>query len=108
MANPKLPPASAYEDGPSATEKRYRDLKRIQEGLAPIHARTVTEAGAVAPAAGEPAANVEVTLKDLAEMRVDNPEAYRELQRAYANSIFAGHDSRRGGGHSPFNKGVGA
>jgi hypothetical protein len=43
----------------------------------------------------------------LHELRIKDPESFNELRRAFANNVFAGHDSRGGGGKSPFNRGVG-
>ena len=96
----KLPPASAYTAGPSAADLRFADLKRIQEGLPPIHARGVTEAEPPPPA---PVPDI----PPLHELRIADPDAYNEIRRAFADNIFTGHDSRRGGGRSPFNRSVG-
>jgi hypothetical protein len=55
----------------------------------------------------EPAPVPDVELPPLHELRIKDPASFDELRRAFANSVFAGHDSRSGGGKSPFNRGVG-
>ncbi len=99
MAKHKLPPASAYS-GSTAEADRFQDYQRINEGLPPLLGAAITEAQPAPPA---PVPD----LPPLHELRTSDPDAFNELRRAYANSVFAGHDSRRDGGHSPFNRGVG-
>ncbi|HEX4100512.1 MAG TPA: hypothetical protein VHY21_08215 [Pseudonocardiaceae bacterium] len=98
MTQYKLPPASAYADGPSASQQRFEDYKLIREGKPPIHG--ITEADA--------SPELDVVIPPLHELRVSDPEAFNELRRAFADNVFAGHDGRSGGGRSPFNRGVGA
>ncbi|MGB7794860.1 MAG: hypothetical protein WBL53_01130 [Pseudonocardiaceae bacterium] len=95
MTQYKLPPASAYS-GPSASQQRFQDYQPIREGKPPIHAH-ITEADA--------SPDLDVDIPPLHELRVSDPAAYNEIRRAFCNEIFAGIDSRAGGGRSPFNRG---
>jgi hypothetical protein len=72
------------------------DPGQIREALAEMGIRVA-----------EPVPDIDVTPGDLARLQVDDPAAYAELRRGFANSIFSGHDARRGQGGSPFNRGVG-
>lgn len=94
MTTYKLPPASAYS-GENASQQRFQDYKLICEGKPPVFG--ITEADA--------SPELDVDIPPLHELRVSDPEAYNEIRRAFCNEIFAGIDSRAGGGRSPFNRG---
>jgi len=88
----KLPPRSAYPAGPDGDEQRWADYKRIRESSRP---RTpITEEAPAAPAVPE--------IPPLHKLLVEDPEAYRALEVAMAEGIFAHHDARRGA--SPFHR----
>jgi hypothetical protein len=97
MASYKLPPASAYADTTGAD--RWEDYQRIREGKPPLLARGITEADARPVPAPVP------EIPPLHELRISDPEAFDLMRRAFADAVFAGHDSRKGGGQSPFNRG---
>jgi hypothetical protein len=99
MTNYKLPPASAYADKTGAD--RWEDYQRVKEGKRPQLARGITEADSATAPAPMP------ELPPLHELRISDPEAYAEVTRQFSNYVFRGHDARAGGGHSPFNKGMG-
>jgi hypothetical protein len=94
----KLPPRTAYPAGPVGEADRWQDYQRVREGLPPLLG-DITEADA------KPAPDVDIP--PLHELRIKDPESFNELRRAFANEVFRGHDSRSGGGHSPFNHRVG-
>ena len=94
----KLPPRTAYPAGSVGEADRWQDYKRIREGKPPL-IDDITEA--------EPAPAPVPEIPPLHELRTSDPEAFNELRRGFANNIFAGHDSRSGGGRSPFNRGMG-
>lgn len=93
----KLPSRDKYPVGSVGDANRFQDYRRIREGKPPLLG-DITEA--------EPATAPDVEIPPLHELRISDPEAFNELRRAFANNMFAGHDSRAAGGHSPFNKGM--
>ena len=94
----KLPSRDKYPAGAVGDADRWQDYQRIREGKPPLLG-AITEA--------EPAPAPDVNIPPLHELRVKDPESFNELRRAFADSIFAGHDNRSGGGKSPFNRGMG-
>jgi hypothetical protein len=98
MTQHKLPPRTAYPAGAVGEADRWQDYTRIREGQPPLLG-DITEA--------EPTPVPVPEIPPLHELRIKDPESFNELRRAFANSVFAGHDSRGGGGKSPFNRGVG-
>jgi hypothetical protein len=100
MTQHKLPPRTAYPAGAVGEADRWQDYQRVREGKPPLLG-DITEAEPV------PAPVPDVELPPLHELRIKDPASFDELRRAFANSVFAGHDSRSGGGKSPFNRGVG-
>jgi hypothetical protein len=96
MTNYKLPPASAYADRTGAD--RWEDYQRIKEGKPPLLARDITEADSTPEPAPVP------ELPPLHELRISDPDAYAEIARQFGDYVFRGHDSRAGGGKSPFNR----
>jgi hypothetical protein len=96
MASYKLPPRTAYPDGAVGDADRYQDFERIREGKPPL-------LGAITEAEPTPVPVPEIP--PLHELRIQDPEAFDLMRRAFADAVFAGHDSRSGGGQSPFNRG---
>jgi hypothetical protein len=96
MTNYKLPPASAYADRTGAD--RWEDYQRIKEGKPPLLARDITETDSTPEPAPVP------ELPPLHELRISDPDAYAEIARQFGDYVFRGHDSRAGGGKSPFNR----
>jgi hypothetical protein len=98
MASYKLPSRDKYPAGADGEADRWQDYQRIREGKPPLLG-DITEA--------EPTPMPVPEIPPLHELRIKDPASFDELRRAFANSVFAGHDSRSGGGKSPFNRGVG-
>jgi hypothetical protein len=98
MTQYRLPSRSAYPAGSVGEADRWQDYTRIREGKPPLLG-DITEA--------EPVPAPVPKIPPLHELRIKDPESFNELRRAFADSIFAGHDRRSGGGRSPFNKGMG-
>jgi hypothetical protein len=96
MASYKLPSRDKYPPGVVGEADRWQDYTRIREGLPPLLG-DITEA--------EPTPVPVPEIPPLHELRIQDPEAFNVMRQAFADSIFAGHDSRKGGGRSPFNTG---
>jgi hypothetical protein len=97
----KLPSRDQYPAGSVGEADRWQDYQRVREGLPPLLGREVTEADS------EPEPLTDVDIPPLHELRISDPASYNEIRRAFANEVFAGHDSRAGGGKSPFNRNMG-
>lgn len=91
----KLPPRTAYPAGSVGEADRWQDYQRIREGKPPLLGDLTEAESALVP---------DVVLPPLHELRISDPEAYAEVTRQFGNYVFAGHDSRSGGGKSPFNR----
>jgi hypothetical protein len=98
MTQHKLPSRDKYPAGAVGEADRWQDYQRVREGKPPLLG-DITEA--------EPTPAPVPEIPPLHELRISDPESYNVLRQAFADSIFAGHDSRSGGGRSPFNKGMG-
>jgi hypothetical protein len=96
----KLPPRDQYPAGSVGEADRWQDYRRIHEGLPPL-------LGDITEPDVKPAPAPVPELPPLHELRISDPEAYAEVTRQFGNYIFRGHDSRSGGGKSPFNRSVG-
>jgi len=100
----RLPARSAYPSGDEGDEQRWFDYKRIREGRPPRYASVTESSRPRTPITEEAPAvpEVEVTPAELARMGTEDPQTWRELERAFAEAVFAHHDVRRG--QSPFNR----
>lgn len=67
----------------------------------------VTEVAAIVDALTPEGQPAPVTAAQLANARVEDPEAYQQATHLFSQRFFQHHDDRRGKGQSPFNRSVG-